>query len=147
MSLLEQTLKAIVPIDPGLEPAIRTHLDQLTKPPKSLGRLEDLAAHYCLIRNTTTPALGKKKIFTFAGDHGVAEEGVSAYPKEVTPQMVRNMLAGGAAVCVLARHVGAEVAVGCSFSNCCCIRVTLRTRIKKAKAIMRKLMIVMIKTP
>ncbi len=111
MSLLEQTLKAIVPIDPGLEPAIRTHLDQLTKPPKSLGRLEDLAAHYCLIRNTTTPALGKKKIFTFAGDHGVAEEGVSAYPKEVTPQMVRNMLAGGAAGCVLARHVGAEVAV------------------------------------
>ncbi|MBI5602133.1 MAG: nicotinate-nucleotide--dimethylbenzimidazole phosphoribosyltransferase, partial [Deltaproteobacteria bacterium] len=81
------------------------------KPPKSLGRLEDLAARFCLITNTTTPLLGRKKIFTFAGDHGVAEEGVSAYPKEVTPQMVRNILAGGAAVNVLARHAGAEVCV------------------------------------
>ncbi|MBA4395581.1 MAG: nicotinate-nucleotide--dimethylbenzimidazole phosphoribosyltransferase, partial [Desulfobacca sp.] len=96
MTVLEQTLKTIVPINPDLEPAIRAHLDQLTKPPKSLGRMEDLAAQYCLITNTTTPTLGKKKIFTFAGDHGVAAEGVSAYPKEVTPQMVMNMLAGGA---------------------------------------------------
>jgi nicotinate-nucleotide--dimethylbenzimidazole phosphoribosyltransferase len=111
MTLLEKTLKEITPINPDLEPAIRAHLDQLTKPPRSLGRLEDLAAQYCLITNRTTPVLGKKKIFTFAGDHGVAAEGVSAYPQEVTPQMVLNMLAGGAAVCVLAKHAGAELAV------------------------------------
>jgi nicotinate-nucleotide--dimethylbenzimidazole phosphoribosyltransferase len=111
MSLLEQTLNSIAPVNFDLEPAIRGHLDQLTKPPRSLGRLEDLSAQYCLVTNTTTPILGKKKIFTFAGDHGVAAEGVSAYPKEVTPQMVMNMLAGGAAVCVLAKHAGAELAV------------------------------------
>lgn len=111
MSKLTQTIKSIKPIDRSLEPAIRTHLDQLTKPPKSLGRLEDLAVQYCLITNTIKPRLDLKKIFTFAGDHGVAEEGVSAYPKEVTPQIVRNILAGGAAVNVLAKHVGAEVGV------------------------------------
>ncbi len=111
MSILDQTITSIKPIDWSLEPAIRAHLDQLTKPPKSLGRLEDLAARYCLITNTAKPILSKKKIVTFAGDHGVAQEGVSAFPKEVTPQMVRNMLAGGAAVNVLANHVGAEVLV------------------------------------
>jgi nicotinate-nucleotide--dimethylbenzimidazole phosphoribosyltransferase len=111
MSTLDETIKSIRPVDLHLEPAIRAHLDQLTKPPKSLGRLEDLAAQYCLITNKVSPSLGGKKIFTFAGDHGVAAEGVSAYPKEVTPQMVRNLLAGGAAVNVLARHAGAEVAV------------------------------------
>jgi nicotinate-nucleotide--dimethylbenzimidazole phosphoribosyltransferase len=111
MNLLEQTLQAIVPVDRNLEPAVRAHLDQLTKPPKSLGRLEDMATQYCLAANTTTPKMGLKRIFTFAGDHGVAAEGVSAYPAAVTPQMVRNMLAGGAAVNVLARHAGAEVRV------------------------------------
>jgi nicotinate-nucleotide--dimethylbenzimidazole phosphoribosyltransferase len=111
MKTLKKTIKSIQPINQSLEPAIRDHLNQLTKPPKSLGRLEDLAAQYCLITNTLRPTLGGKKIFTFAGDHGVAEEGVSAYPKEVTPQMVRNMLAGGAAVNILAAHAGAEVSV------------------------------------
>ena len=94
-----------------MEREVREHLDSLTKPRGSLGLLEDVALRYCLIAGTATPALGKKKIFTFAGDHGVAEEGVSAYPKAVTPQMVRNILAGGAAVNVLAAHVGAEVCV------------------------------------
>jgi len=111
MNLVEQTIQAIVPVDQKLEPAVRAHLDQLTKPPKSLGRLEDIAAQYCLATNTATPEMGKKRIFTFAGDHGVAAEGVSAYPSAVTPQMVRNMLAGGAAVNALARHVAAEVRV------------------------------------
>jgi nicotinate-nucleotide--dimethylbenzimidazole phosphoribosyltransferase len=111
MSLLDQTIESIKPVDPSLEPAVRSHLDQLTKPPRSLGRLEDLAARYCLISHTLTPSLGRKKIFTFAGDHGVAEEGVSAFPKEVTPQMVRNMLAQGAAINVLAKHAGSEICV------------------------------------
>jgi nicotinate-nucleotide--dimethylbenzimidazole phosphoribosyltransferase len=108
---LTQTIESVKPVNWSLEPAVRAHLDQLTKPVKSLGRLEDLAAQYCLITNTLKPSLGKKKIFAFAGDHGVAEEGVSAYPKEVTPQMVRNMLNGGAAVNVLARHAGVELSV------------------------------------
>jgi nicotinate-nucleotide--dimethylbenzimidazole phosphoribosyltransferase len=97
-----------MPLDRTLEPEIRAHLDHLTKPQGSLGLLEDLALQYCLITGSSHPVLGKKRIYTFAGDHGVTREGVSAYPREVTPQMVRNMLAGGAAVNVLARHAKAE---------------------------------------
>lgn len=105
---LNDTLKSIKNVNPDLEPAIRARLDNLTKPPGSLGYLEDIAAKYCLITNTTKPVLGKKAIFTFAGDHGVADEGVSAFPKEVTFQMVMNMLGGGAAVNVLSRHAGVD---------------------------------------
>jgi nicotinate-nucleotide--dimethylbenzimidazole phosphoribosyltransferase len=108
---LETILEAIAPVDRSLEPDIRAHLDHLTKPPGSLGVLENLAASYCLINNTLSPRLGEKRIVTFAGDHGVGVEGVSAFPSEVTPQMVYNMLAGGAAVNVLASHVGAELQV------------------------------------
>jgi nicotinate-nucleotide--dimethylbenzimidazole phosphoribosyltransferase len=108
---LKPILEAITPVDRSLEPAIRAHLDNLTKPPGSLGELEDLATRYCLMRGTISPQLGKKRIVTFAGDHGVANEGVSAFPSEVTPQMVYNMLAGGAGINVLARHVGADLQV------------------------------------
>lgn len=94
-----------------METEIRAHLDNLTKPAGSLGTLEDLAASYCLINGTVTPILGKKRIVTFAGDHGVAAEGVSAYPSEVTPQMIYNMISGGAAINVLAKHVGVELQV------------------------------------
>lgn len=111
MGILKETREAVQPVRRVLEPSVRAHLDQLTKPPRSLGLLEDLAAQYCLITGTDRPVLGRKKIFTFAGDHGVAAEGVSAYPQEVTPQMVRNMLAGGAAINVLARQAGAEAVV------------------------------------
>jgi nicotinate-nucleotide--dimethylbenzimidazole phosphoribosyltransferase len=86
-------------------------MNDLTKPVGSLGRLESIALCYCLATGTSAPVPGKKRIFTFAADHGVADEGVSAYPKSVTSQMVRTMLAGGAAVNVLARHAGAEVRV------------------------------------
>ena len=108
---LETAIDAIVPLDATLERGVRDRLDSLTKPPGSLGALEELATRYCLITGTLEPVLGGKKIFTFAGDHGVAAEGVSAYPQAVTPQMIRNMLAGGAAVNVLAAHVGAELSV------------------------------------
>jgi nicotinate-nucleotide--dimethylbenzimidazole phosphoribosyltransferase len=111
LSLLQETLASIKSVDETLEAAARARLDSLTKPPGSLGHLEDIAARYCLATGTAEPRLGRKAIFTFAGDHGVAEEGVSAFPKEVTPQMVANMLAGGAAVNVLGRHAGAEVSV------------------------------------
>jgi nicotinate-nucleotide--dimethylbenzimidazole phosphoribosyltransferase len=108
---LQKILDVINPVDRSLEPKIRAHLDNLTKPVGSLGFLEDLAATYCLITGTSTPILGKKRVVTFAGDHSVATEGVSAYPSEVTPQMVYNMLAGGAAINVLAKHVGADLQV------------------------------------
>ncbi len=111
MERLKTIMDAITPVDRTLETEIRAHLDNLTKPQASLGFLEDLAASYCLIQGTTLPQLGKKRIVTFAGDHGVAHERVSAFPSEVTPQMVYNMLSGGAAINVLARHVGADLQV------------------------------------
>jgi nicotinate-nucleotide--dimethylbenzimidazole phosphoribosyltransferase len=111
MQRLKPILEAITPVDRNLEPEIRAHLDNLTKPPGSLGELEDLAARYCLMTDTSSPQMGKKRVITFAGDHGVASEGVSAFPSEVTPQMVYNMLAGGAAINVLAKHVGADLQV------------------------------------
>ena len=111
MELLRETLEKIEKPERTLEKEVQNHLDNLTKPPGSLGMLEDIAKKYCIARQTTTPRIGKKAIFTFAGDHGVVEEGVSAYPKEVTPQMVLNMLNGGAAINVLARHANASVNV------------------------------------
>ena len=86
-------------------------LDNLTKPQGSLGRLEEFAKQLVAITEDQMPKLDKKVVFTFAGDHGVAEEGVSAFPKEVTGQMVFNFLNGGAGINVLARHAGADVVV------------------------------------
>lgn len=86
-------------------------LDQLTKPPGSLGRLEELACRLAEITGKCPPAVACPVIFTLAGDHGVVAEGVSAYPQVVTAQMVENLLRGGAAVNVLARHAGARVIV------------------------------------
>ncbi len=89
----------------------QTRLDNLTKPQGSLGRLEEFAKQLVAISGSLMPEMDKKVVFTFAGDHGVAEEGVSAFPKEVTPQMVLNFINGGAGINVLARHAGAEVVV------------------------------------
>lgn len=111
MNNVQRVLDSIAPVDRTIEAAIRAHLDDLTKPRGSLGRLEEFASKYCLATGSVKPVMGRKRIVCFAGDHGVADEGVSAYPKEVTPQMVMNMLAGGAAVNVLARHAGAEMVV------------------------------------
>ena len=76
-------------------------LDSLTKPLGSLGRMEEIAARIVAIRQEVRPDCSKKVIFTLAADHGVTEEGVSAYPKAVTRQMVLNFLSGGAAINVL----------------------------------------------
>jgi nicotinate-nucleotide--dimethylbenzimidazole phosphoribosyltransferase len=111
MSKLQEILKSIKPVDESRAAAIQARLDNLTKPQGSLGRLEELARRYCLITGKDKPAVRNKIIFTFAGDHGVTEEGVSAYPKEVTSQMVYNFLRGGAGVNVLAKHAGARVIV------------------------------------
>jgi len=98
-------------VDKGLAEEAQKRLDNLTKPRGSLGRLEEFARRIVMITGDKMPVLGKKVVFTFAGDHGIALEGVSAYPKEVTPQMVLNFLRGGAGINVLARHAGAEVVV------------------------------------
>ncbi len=90
---------------------VQSRLGNLTKPQGSLGRLEELAKKYCLITGKDNPKITNKIIFTFAGDHGVTEDGVSAFPREVTPQMVLNFVRGGAGVNVLAKHVGARVIV------------------------------------
>jgi nicotinate-nucleotide--dimethylbenzimidazole phosphoribosyltransferase len=111
MSLLEQALKKIKPVETSYYDKAQARLDILTKPQGSLGRLEEFARRYAAIRETLNPRVRKKAVFTFAGDHGVAEEGVSAFPKEVTPQMVFNFIRGGAGINVIARHVGADVIV------------------------------------
>lgn len=91
--------------------AASAHLDQLTKPPGSLGKLESLAIRLAGITGTTKPEFNRKTVMVMAADHGVCEEGVSAFPAEVTQQMLYNMLSGGAAINVLARHAGADVKV------------------------------------
>ncbi len=108
---LQDILGSIKPVDNSLSNKIQTHLDDLTKPQGSLGRLEEIAMKYALVTGVNRPVLKKKKVFCFAADHGVATEGVSAFPAEVTPQMVYNMLNGGAAINVLARHAGADLEV------------------------------------
>lgn len=111
MDLLKNTAMAIKPVSEDWYAAAQKHLDNLTKPPGSLGRLEEFARRLVAITENKNPSLDKKVIFTLAGDHGVVEEGVSAYPKEVTPQMVFNFLRGGAGINVLARHAGSEIVV------------------------------------
>jgi nicotinate-nucleotide--dimethylbenzimidazole phosphoribosyltransferase len=109
---LRKTVNAIVdPADAGLEQAVRRRLDSLTKPPGSLGRLEDLALWYALCRAEPLPPAPLKGLVVFCGDHGVTAEGVSAYPSEVTAQMAVNFSAGGAAINVLCRWLGIAATV------------------------------------
>ena len=108
---LDEVTARIQPIDREIATAVQARLDRLTKPQGSLGRLEETALRYAMITGEVKPTVPRGVVFTFAADHGVATEGVSAYPQEVTPQMVLNFLRGGAGVNVLARHVGVEVRV------------------------------------
>lgn len=111
MEMLEDTLKRIGGLDTGVMEEVRRRLDDLTKPRGSLGRLEELAVHIAGMTKNPRPKMERKCVIVMAADHGVVEEGVSAYPKEVTAQMVLNFLRGGAAINVLARHIGARVTV------------------------------------
>jgi nicotinate-nucleotide--dimethylbenzimidazole phosphoribosyltransferase len=90
---------------------VQRALDAKTKPPGSLGRLESLAVQLALLQRTTAPAVDRARVVVFGADHGVAAEGVSAYPAAVTAEMMRNFARGGAAVTVLARANGADVEV------------------------------------
>ncbi len=94
--------------DGQLRSLLQRRLDNLTKPTGSLGRLEEFAREFGVMRGSVDLVLNKQAIFTFAADHGVSRTGVSAYPREVTAQMVFNFLRGGAAINVLCRHYGIE---------------------------------------
>jgi nicotinate-nucleotide--dimethylbenzimidazole phosphoribosyltransferase len=100
---------AIPSVDESMRAAANRRLDTLTKPRGALGRLEPLAAQVCAIQRTQQPAINHPVAIVFAGDHGVADRGVSAYPRTVTAQMVENFLAGGAAISVLAKLQGMEL--------------------------------------
>ena len=111
MQKLNETVSKIERIDYSLAEKTQKRLDNLTKPQGSLGRLEELAKQMVEITGNEIPPIKNKVIFTMAGDHGVVREGVSAFPQEVTPQMVYNFIKRGAGINVLARHVGARVVV------------------------------------
>jgi nicotinate-nucleotide--dimethylbenzimidazole phosphoribosyltransferase len=94
--------------NPALEKVIQSRLDDLTKPQGSLGRLEEFVLRYCLCRGNANAKLTSMQMFTFAGDHGITDEKVAPYPKEVTTQMVMNMVNGGAAISVMCKNAGID---------------------------------------
>ena len=108
---LQTALDRIEPLDATALQKAQERLDQLAIPRGSLGRLLDIGRQIAGITRQLKPQITRKRIFTLAADHGVVAEGVSAFPKEVTPQMVFNFLRGGAGINVLGRHAGAEVQV------------------------------------
>ena len=108
---IEEIIANIPPLDEAAMQAARARQDRLTKPPGSLGRLEELSIQLAGMRADPFAAVERKAVIIMAADHGVAREGVSAYPTEVTAQMVLNFLRGGAAINVLARQAGARVTV------------------------------------
>ena len=111
MKTIEDTTRRITHIDNKMAAKAQRRLDNLTKPKQSLGKLEELAKRIAGITGNTGPSFKNKTIFTMVGDHGVAQEGVSLFPQEVTEQMIYNFLKGGAGVNVLAKHIGARVVV------------------------------------
>jgi nicotinate-nucleotide--dimethylbenzimidazole phosphoribosyltransferase len=111
MEKINHVIFNIKPLDEKAMAEARMRQDALTKPQGSLGQLESLSVQVAGIKGNPRPRIAHKVIFTLAGDHGVTREGVSAYPSEVTPQMVYNFLRGGAGINVLARLVDARVVV------------------------------------
>jgi len=111
MGKLERTIEQIEPLDEEAMKLARERQEQLTKPAGSLGVLEDISIQIAGITKSPMPAIDRKYIITMAGDHGILESGIAIWPQEVTMQMVYNFLSGGAAINVLARHVGADIVV------------------------------------
>jgi nicotinate-nucleotide--dimethylbenzimidazole phosphoribosyltransferase len=111
MKELQELLGRIEPAGADWREKAYDRLHAQIRPRGSLGELEEIAARLAAIKGSLKPDLSRKLIFTMAGDHGVANEGVSAYPQEVTAQMVYSFLQGWASINVLARHAGADVRV------------------------------------
>jgi nicotinate-nucleotide--dimethylbenzimidazole phosphoribosyltransferase len=111
MTLIEKTLQEIRTVDPAWIESAKKRQLELTKPPGSLGRLEELANRCAAIRESFALTANRPRLVLFAADHGVCAEGVSAYPQEVTAQMVLNFLSGGAAINALARSGRIELQV------------------------------------
>jgi nicotinate-nucleotide--dimethylbenzimidazole phosphoribosyltransferase len=111
MDVITDTIRKIKPLDEKAMAEARERQDNLTKPQGSLGLLESLSIQIAGIKENPRPRIIHKVIFTLAGDHGVTQEGISAYPPEVTPQMVYNFLRGGAGINVVARHTGTRVVI------------------------------------
>ncbi|MDR3630725.1 MAG: nicotinate-nucleotide--dimethylbenzimidazole phosphoribosyltransferase [Desulfocapsaceae bacterium] len=111
MSLLDRTVQRIFPQDSEARDKAKARLDQLAIPHWALGDLMDLAMDLAGISRSMTPPVARKAVVTMAGDHGVVDEGVSKFPREVTPQMVHNFVNGGAGINAFARQAGAEVFV------------------------------------
>lgn len=109
--LFKKTIDKIKDPDAAVAALAQKRLDNLTKPQGSLGRLEEIAKQISAMTGSLNHKMDKKLIIVMAADHGVTSEGVSAYPKEVTVQMVYNFLRGGAGINVLAKHAGADVVV------------------------------------
>ena len=109
MKLLTNTIKNIKPLDKAAMDKAKARQDQLTKPAGSLGRLEELSIQIAGIQGKAKPVIKKKAIITIAGDHGVVDEKVGNWPREVTAQMVENFLRGGAGINVLSRQAGASI--------------------------------------
>jgi len=134
-SAVEQRLIAVLdsikPFDEEKAVEADLHSDSLTKPPGSLGKLEAIARQLAGITGELWPDLSRKAVIVMAGDHGVCEEGVSAFPQAVTPQMVINFLNGGAAVNVLARQAGAEVV---------CVDIGVNADLEHEQLVSRKLL-------
>jgi nicotinate-nucleotide--dimethylbenzimidazole phosphoribosyltransferase len=106
---LDAVLAGIRPLDSEWIAKARERTARLVMPPRALGRLHDLAERCCAIQETLAPELESRAVVVMAGDHGIAAEGVSAFPQEVTGAMVKTFLAGGAGINAIARHAGAQV--------------------------------------
>jgi nicotinate-nucleotide--dimethylbenzimidazole phosphoribosyltransferase len=108
---IKEIIERIVPVDHEWNENAKKRTAQLVMPTRAMGRLHDISERLCGIQKTLKPKIDRKAVLVMAGDHGVVEEGVSAYPQEVTGAMVQTFLAGGAGINAISRHIGADVQV------------------------------------
>lgn len=106
---LKDVVAGIRPVNQDIIEKAREHTARLALPPRALGRLHDISERICGIAKSLEPSIDGKAVIVMAGDHGIVDEGVSAFPQEVTGEMVKNFIAGGAGINVICRHVGAKV--------------------------------------
>jgi nicotinate-nucleotide--dimethylbenzimidazole phosphoribosyltransferase len=108
---IKEIIERIVPVDREWNEKAKKRTAQLVMPTRAMGRLHDISERLCGIQKTLKPKIDRKAVLVMAGDHGVVEEGVSAYPQEVTGAMVQTFLVGGAGINAISRHIGADVQV------------------------------------